>query len=138
MRAGDKCDFMYVVYSGRVVLQGAMDQVGGRGVRSHALQRERHCRPGEVFNEGALMHNAGVDTTAMSSGMCQLFRLHRLAFKVLQMECGMRDRKERARFLRGVEVFRRMNLSSGELHNLSPNRNPNSNPSPTPHTKTYP
>ena len=55
MRAGEKCDYMYVVYSGRVVLQGAMDQqVGGRGVRSHGSQRERHCRPGEVFNEGAL------------------------------------------------------------------------------------
>ena len=114
MRAGEKCDYMYVVYSGRVVLQGAMDQqAGGRGVRPHGSQRERHCRPGEVFNEGALMHNAGVDTTAVSSGMCQLWRLHRLAFKVLQMERGMRDRKERARFLRGVEVFRKMNLSSG-------------------------
>ena len=119
MRAGEKCDYMYVVYSGRVVLQGAMDQQAcGRGVRPHGSQRERHCRPGEVFNEGALMHNAGVDTTAVSSGMCQLYRLHRLAFKVLQMERGMRDRKERARFLRGVEVFRKMNLSTGAFFRL--------------------
>ena len=65
------------------------------------------------------MLNAEVDTTAVSSGMCQLWRLHRLAFKVLQMERGMKDRAQRARFLMGVEVFRRMNLSSGDFNLLA-------------------
>ena len=52
MRAGEKCDYMYVLYSGRVVLQGASR--GGRPLASQreiASQRERQCRPGEVFNE---------------------------------------------------------------------------------------
>ena len=45
MRAGEKCDYMYVLYSGRVVLQGA-----GRGVvgRSHLNARSHLSESGSA------------------------------------------------------------------------------------------
>merc|ERR1719440_1202961 len=51
--------------------------------------------------------------------MAQLWRLHRLAFKLLQIGSGMQDHEARLNFLKNVEVFRRMNLSATELSYMS-------------------
>ena len=72
----------YIVHSGRVVLDSGAPVGGGRNAR--AQQQQAQIGPGGAFGESALMHDSGVDVTAVASGMVQLWRLHRLAFKLLQ------------------------------------------------------
>ena len=97
MKAGEACDYMYVVHSGRVALLpeagvgvGVGVGGGGRG-RAGGMHgtREKVCGPGDAFGETSLMHGGGVQSMAVAQGMTQLWRLHRLAFKLLQMERGM-------------------------------------------------
>ena len=107
MRMGELCDYMFVVHSGRVMLQqGASSR--------HQVQ----VGPGGSFGESALMHNRAVDATAVASGMVQLFRLHRLAFKLLQLERGLQDGSMRLRFLKQVQIFNRMNLDGHDYDAL--------------------
>ncbi len=77
---------MYVVHSGRVLLQRpSAAEPAGPGARRAVPAKEEVVAPGGMFGEEALMHREGVDYSAVASGMVQLWRLHRLAFKILQV-----------------------------------------------------
>ena len=136
MRPGETCDYMFVVHSGRIVLRPEAQSAEAaaaaaaqaitlnkgidRGGRASMQQpREVPLGPGDVFGETNLMHSADVQTAAVATGTTQLWRLHRLAFKLLMMEHNMRDHEARINFLKNVEIFRRLNLSPGELSYMS-------------------
>ena len=80
VRAGTPNPFMYVVAAGRVSL--TRPKPGP----------EEHIGPGAIFGQEALARSAPADFTAVAGGGCAVFRLHRAAFKLLQVDYGMRLR----------------------------------------------
>lgn len=80
IRHGDPSDFLFVLQGGRL-------QLGGPNLGPGKL-----VMPGEIFGVEALDCGDPSDYTAFASGMCQLWRLHRRHFKLLQKDYGARLR----------------------------------------------
>jgi CRP-like cAMP-binding protein len=81
IRAHQPHDYLYVLKAGRVALSEASGAVRDVGV-------------GECFGEEALNVRVVADYQAVAAGSVELFRLHRLAFKLLQMDYGERLRAQ--------------------------------------------
>lgn len=78
IRNGQVIDHLYVLQSGRLQLGGA--------------NLQKVLMPGDTFGTEALDSGEPSEYTAFASGMCQLWRLHRRHFKLLQMDYGGRLR----------------------------------------------
>ena len=78
VRFGQRNDFMYVIQSGRVSLSGPATNV--------ILQ------DGDTFGAEALDTAEPAEYTAVCGGSCQMWRIHRRTFKLLQMDYGSRLR----------------------------------------------
>jgi len=84
VRNGEPSDYMYVVQSGRISFM-ATNALG-------AFMPEQVLQPGEVFGQAALDAGGPADFMAVAAGNVELWRLHRRAFKLLQMDFGARLR----------------------------------------------
>ena len=78
-RVGVPNDFLFVIQAGKVVLEGKTSR--------------EELPAGRAFGQEALAAAVPCDYTAVAGGACQLWRLHRKAFKLLQMDYGARLRK---------------------------------------------
>ena len=78
IRFGQANDFMYVIQSGRVSLAGPA---------TNAILQE-----GDTFAAEALDTAEPAEYTAVCGGACQVWRIHRRTFKLLQMDYGSRLR----------------------------------------------
>jgi len=130
LRVGEPSEYMYIVHKGRVAIQpgpGAESarvshnnnsRGGGAAPRTSSAARELHCGPGEMFGEAGLMKGGRAELTAVATGMTQLWRLHRIAYKMIQISHTKRDKEMRLNLLRSVEVFQSMELADEEYHQL--------------------
>jgi CRP-like cAMP-binding protein len=74
VRSGEPNDYIYVIQTGQVRVASAKD--------------ENVMQPGSTFGVTALSVGAPADFTATAAGAAQLWRLHRVVFKLLQMDYG--------------------------------------------------
>ena len=122
IRAGEPSEFMYVVHKGRVAVQiGASDEQGGRTSMMSSMRtsaREKNCGPGDMFGEATLMKGGDADLTAVATGTAQLWRLHRIAFKMIQINHSRKDKEQRLHLLQHVDIFNGMQLAEEEFHEL--------------------
>lgn len=82
VRNGAVNNFMIIVAAGQISITKPGARPG----------QEEHVGPGKVFAQEALARSAPADFTAVAGGGCAIFRLHRTAFKLLQMDFGARFR----------------------------------------------
>ena len=68
VRGGEPNDYLYILQSGQVRVAGGKE--------------ERVLQPGDAFGQAALSVGAPADFSATATGAAQLWRLHRVAFKV--------------------------------------------------------
>lgn len=90
IREGDQNAFYHVIAAGRVLI------ITGDGSMA---KTETLLHEGQGFGEEALNIGAPATYTAIAQGAVQIWRLHRLAFKVLQAHYGSRLRSALAAML---------------------------------------
>ena len=84
VRMGQRNDYFFMLQAGRITIT--------KGDSISSSSKEEALNPGNTFGQEALARGAPADFTAIAGGGCLLWRLHRTAFKLLQMDSGVRMR----------------------------------------------